>query len=177
MRYVGLDVDDRYGAPDVTTTEFLPFDDASFDLALCIEGFHYVRDPDQAVGELLRVLRPGGTAILTVPLMWEYDRAGFESRYTGHDLRTLFAGWGDVEIVENGGRGVTWATVTGDWVDLLEQGLVRRVPATRLLAPFFAAGYLTINVLGAQIERAERRFARTTFALPMNLLVRARRPV
>ena len=176
VRYVGLDIDSRYGEPDVESTDFLPFDDASFDLVLCIEGFHYVTDAERGVGELGRVVRPGGTVILTVPLMWEYDRTTFESRYTGHDLRALFDGWEDVEVVENGGRGVTWATITADTVDLLEQGLARRLPAARALSPLFAAAYLTINAVGAQLERAERRFARTTFALPMNLLVRARRP-
>ena len=175
IRYVRMDVDRRYGVPDVESTDLVPFDDASFDVVLCIEGFHYVREPQHGVDEMRRVLRPGGWAIVTVPLMWEYDRATFESRYTGHDLARLFQDWDDVEVVENGGRGVTWATVTGDTVDLLEQGLVRRLPAARVTRPVFAATYLAINAIGAQIERAERRFARTTFVLPMNLLVRARR--
>jgi SAM-dependent methyltransferase len=174
-RYVGMDVNRRYGVPDVETIEFLPFEDESFDVVLCIEGFHYVSDPEHGIAEMRRVLRAGGWAIMTVPLMWEYDRATFEGRYTGHELTRLFDGWSDVEVIENGGRGVTWATVTGDTVDLLEQGLVRRVPAARMTRPLFAATYLAINVIGAQIERLERRFARTTFVLPMNLLVRARR--
>jgi SAM-dependent methyltransferase len=170
-----MDVDRRYGIPDVESAELLPFDDESFDVVVCIEGFHSVREPQPGVDAGRRGLRPGGWAIVTVPLMWEYDRATFESRYTGHDLARLFEDWDDVEVVENGGRGVTWATVTGDTVDLLEQGLVRRIPAAKVTRPAFAATYLAINLIGAQIERAERRFARTTFALPMNLLVRARR--
>ena len=153
----GMDVDRRYGVPDVESTELLPFDDASFDVVLCIEGFHYVREPEHGVDEMRRVLRPGGWAIMTVPLMWEYDRATFESRYTGHDLARLFEDWDDVEVVENGGRGVTWATVTGDTVDLLEQGLVRRLPAARVARPA-----LRRDVPGHQRDRCPDRARRAS---------------
>jgi hypothetical protein len=47
-RYVSLDIDERYGVPDVVSDEFLPFPDASFDLILFTEAFHYVTDPAHA---------------------------------------------------------------------------------------------------------------------------------
>ena len=43
---------------DVTA---LPFDDASFDLCVTYNGLHCLPDPRAALGELVRVLRPGGT--------------------------------------------------------------------------------------------------------------------
>jgi len=43
---------------DVTA---LQFDDASFDLCLTYNGLHCLPDPRAALGELTRVLRPGGT--------------------------------------------------------------------------------------------------------------------
>jgi ubiquinone/menaquinone biosynthesis C-methylase UbiE len=43
---------------DVTA---LPFDDASFDLCVTYNGLHCLPDPRAALGELTRVLRPGGT--------------------------------------------------------------------------------------------------------------------
>jgi SAM-dependent methyltransferase len=49
--------------------EALPFDDASFDLALAQLVLHFVADPDQAVREMARVLRPGGTAAACV---WDF---------------------------------------------------------------------------------------------------------
>ena len=38
----------------------LPFGDAEFDLAVCQQGLQFVPEPDRAVREMARVLRPGG---------------------------------------------------------------------------------------------------------------------
>lgn len=45
----------------------LPFRDASFDLALATDVLEHVHDEARAVSELLRVLRPGGALVATVP--------------------------------------------------------------------------------------------------------------
>ena len=42
----------------------LPFDDASFDTVVCTFGLCAIPDIDAAVGEMVRVLRPGGRLIL-----------------------------------------------------------------------------------------------------------------
>ncbi len=59
------------------------------------------------------MLRSGGTVIIAVPFVWEYDRTILEHRFTGPELATLLEGWEDVRVVENGGRAVAWATLTG----------------------------------------------------------------
>ena len=46
----------------------LPFRDGSFDALLCSHVLEHVEDDRRAMGELRRVLRPGGWAILMVPL-------------------------------------------------------------------------------------------------------------
>lgn len=47
--------------------EGLPFPDESFDIILSHEVLEHVQDDRNAVGELVRVLRPGGKAIIFVP--------------------------------------------------------------------------------------------------------------
>ncbi len=176
-RVVGLDVPGNpYGLADVVSDEFLPFDDASFDLVLCTQAFDYLPRPADAVAEFRRVLRPGGSVVLTVPLVWEYDRSALVHRFTGPQLAGLFDGWSEVRVRESGGRGVVWATLTGSLLQKLE-ARARRLP---LLRPVVTAGfgglYAVVNGLGLALEAVERRAGSGDQALPMNLLLRARRP-
>lgn len=45
----------------------LPFDDAAFDRIIAAEVLEHIRDDVSAIGELVRVLRPGGLIAVTVP--------------------------------------------------------------------------------------------------------------
>jgi SAM-dependent methyltransferase len=168
---IGLDIPGNpYGVADVVSHDFLPFPDESFDLVMCIEGFHYVPHPQEAVVEIRRVLRPGGHALIAVPFVWEYDRAVLERRFTGPELADLFREWEDIEIIENGGRSISWATLTGSLVQMVE------VHLPRVVRPVFAAFYALLNSVGGLMDRLERRRARSSLTLPMNLLLTARRP-
>ena len=171
---VGLDVSDDFGVADVVSREFLLFPDASFDGVMCLEAFYYVEDPAHGVAELMRVLRPGGRLVVTVPFAWEYDRTLLEHRFTGPELVALFSGWDELRVKEQGGRGVSWSTQTGHLLDIAAQALRRRVG--RPVLPLYAGACVALNLLGATIERMERRHPRGTLTLPMNHLVCARRP-
>lgn len=176
-RIVGFDIPDNpYGVADVVSAEFLPFPDESFDLVMCVEGFHYLLDPQAGASELRRVLRRGGYALVSVPLVWEYDRTVPEHRFTGPSLARLFADWEDVTLVENGGRAVSWATLTGLIASMGEWHLPEHFGLRRVAHPAFAGLYLLVNGIGFALDRAEQRLARSTLTLPMNLLVTARRP-
>ena len=175
LRYVAMDIDDRYGTPDVVSDEFLPFPDASFDLILFSEAFHYVTDPPAGVEELKRVLRPGGTLVLTVPLVWEYDRRIVERRYTGPHLTELFGGWDEVQVLENGGYSVAWATLSGR----ILRGIDELMPARARgpLKPLFVGAALVLNFVATLLTKGEARWHSGPFVLPMGLLLTARRPV
>jgi SAM-dependent methyltransferase len=47
--------------------EPLPFEDASFDVVVAGELLEHVRDPQRLVGDIARLLRPGGTFVGSVP--------------------------------------------------------------------------------------------------------------
>lgn len=74
-RVIGLEYDferaaeARQSSPEIVTAagEALPFPGGSFDLALSHEVLEHVQDDRQAVVEMVRVLRPGGRAVIFVP--------------------------------------------------------------------------------------------------------------
>jgi ubiquinone/menaquinone biosynthesis C-methylase UbiE len=45
----------------------LPYSDQTFDYVTCIEGLEHIENPQQAVREFARVLRPGGHLVTSVP--------------------------------------------------------------------------------------------------------------
>jgi ubiquinone/menaquinone biosynthesis C-methylase UbiE len=49
------------------SAESLPVEDATFDVVLCQMGLQFFTDREGALGEMGRVLRPGGRVLLTVP--------------------------------------------------------------------------------------------------------------
>jgi len=52
-------------ALQIARAEALPLADDAVDTAISCNAFHYVRDPDRALREMYRVLRPGGRLVLT----------------------------------------------------------------------------------------------------------------
>lgn len=76
IRYIGVDVSatavdfarrNGLDARKIEDASDLPFDDASFDAALCLEVFEHLSDPREAAAEIVRVLRSGGVLIASVP--------------------------------------------------------------------------------------------------------------
>ena len=60
-------VPSRAGAISRSPIEQLPFADASFDAVVALGVLEYSADVGEALGELARVLRPGGTAVVSFP--------------------------------------------------------------------------------------------------------------
>jgi SAM-dependent methyltransferase len=70
-RYIGLDYLSDRSKPDIISSALdLPFQPAIFDTVVCTEVLEHVPDPLRALKEMNRVLKPGGSLVLTVPLYW-----------------------------------------------------------------------------------------------------------
>ena len=69
----------------------LPWPDGSFDLALSVEGIEHLENPFAYLRELHRVLRPGGTLVLTTPNIGSVRSRVrfFGSSFFHHDPRPL----------------------------------------------------------------------------------------
>ncbi len=64
----------------------LPFADGSFDYAVCVEGLEHIENPANAIREFRRILRPGGTLIVSVPNIMNIEERlrWLVSGYTSH---------------------------------------------------------------------------------------------
>jgi ubiquinone/menaquinone biosynthesis C-methylase UbiE len=125
VRYLAVDVSEKMLARarrrakrrSLSQVEFaladmraLPFADGEMDLVVCYSGLHMVEDPEPAVRELVRCLRPGGQLVGTTFLaegsrrqraLFELDRRGGNpTPPRREDLRYWLdkAGIGDVTI-------------------------------------------------------------------------------
>jgi SAM-dependent methyltransferase len=61
----------------------LPFQDGEFDAVVCVSVLEHLVDLDAAVGEIRRVLRPAGTAVIGFPVRNGITSAFY--RLVGHD--------------------------------------------------------------------------------------------
>jgi SAM-dependent methyltransferase len=100
-RFANLDL---ANAPDCRCkAESLPFKPASFESVVMTEVLEYLADPKAGVREIHRVLRPGGTALLSIPFMVSnhFDRDFDLTRFSEAGLRTLVAGTGlEIQALE-----------------------------------------------------------------------------
>jgi SAM-dependent methyltransferase len=106
-RRIGINIDAIDATPDVVGDGMaLPFREGCTDAVLCSQVVEHVLDPFALVRELARVLRPGGTLILTGPMFWSLHEEPHDYwRFTEHGFRELCrrAGLEAVSVHPQGG--------------------------------------------------------------------------
>lgn len=70
-------------------------DDNRFDFVICSHVLEHVPDPDKAMKEILRVLRPDGKAIIMVPLFWDVQSTLEDTAHNTDELRLRYYGQED----------------------------------------------------------------------------------
>ena len=89
-RRVALDLRARPGIGLVADARALALADASFDVVLCTEVLEHIPEPQRAIDEMYRVLRPGGTLLLTTRFLFPIHDAPHDYfRFTKYGLRHL----------------------------------------------------------------------------------------
>ncbi len=119
---------DRAKVDLLGTAYDIPSGPGTFDGAICTAVLEHLEEPEKAIRECHRVLKPGGIAIYSVPFIWhlhEEPRDFF--RFSKYGLRYLFekAGFELVEMRPLSGFFTTFGTLLSYYVCRLNRGPLR----------------------------------------------------
>lgn len=89
-RRIALDLRHGRGVQVLGDAQALGLADSVFDVVLCTEVLEHLREPQKAVDEMFRVLKPGGTLLLTTRFLFPIHDAPHDYfRFTKYGLRHL----------------------------------------------------------------------------------------
>lgn len=103
--YVGLEIDSpenraAKSADHFYDGEHFPFESQSFDSVVSNQVFEHVRNPDQFLDEISRVLRDDGLVLITAPFVWdEHEQPNDYTRYSSFGMTSILNRHG-FEILE-----------------------------------------------------------------------------
>src|SRR5688572_19655503 len=147
-RYLGLDLVDgayaaKFGPFDLEWDgSVIPLADRSVDCAMATEVLEQCPAPEAVLGEIARVLKPGGIFFFTVPFLWPihdppYDQYRFTHFALQRQLRA--AGFVDIELQAHGGWDASLAQMIGLRVRRRPMGRVQRRLLSTMATPIVRA--------------------------------------
>jgi SAM-dependent methyltransferase len=127
--YVSADLEGHEALQHMDMTD-VPFKDDAFDLIVCVHVLEHVPDDRRAMREMVRVLKPGGLALLLVPIVLEQPTledpaivtpAQRKEAYWQEDHVRLYGGDFRDRLEEEG-----FSVTVDGWVRTLDQGTLDR---------------------------------------------------
>lgn len=123
----------------------IPFEDGNFDSILCTEVLEHVFNIGELLNEFNRVLKKGGTMLVTTPFMWEEHEMPYDfARYTTPALRNLYKqnGFEVVNHYKTGNNAVVITQFCINYIKTLlpENKVIRQI----MLIPFI----MYFNIMG-----------------------------
>jgi SAM-dependent methyltransferase len=143
VEYKVMDPVDTYHPDIVGDVMRMPFENDSWDSVFCLAVLEHVPRPWDAINEIYRVLKPGGTAFLYVPFLSPYHAMpgyyGDYFRITDDGIRSMCANFSKIDIcpvrgpIETivhmlpGVLGHRWIRSLGRWLDRGYRGSGKQV--------------------------------------------------
>jgi len=122
--YVGLDYEGSNALPHadiIGRADLLPIQDNCMDSVLCTQVLEHVEEPSVVIGEIHRILKNGGHALISMPFMWNihmeprdffrFSRFGLQHLFQKNNLRI-------VELIELESFWITWLQLLVNYVQI-----------------------------------------------------------
>jgi SAM-dependent methyltransferase len=129
IRWFSVDMKNYMRTEVMGDAEALPFKEGEFDGVLCTQVLGYVKHLDYAIGEIHRVLKPEGVAILTEAAVFPPWGEGARWRILPEGWKTLLAKFSTVEVHADCKTVASFFRVTNLYLAILLQN----VPIVRTL--------------------------------------------
>lgn len=145
-----IDIEPGISVDLVGDARHLPVVDGSVDVVLCTQVIEHIPEPVPVLNEILRVLRPGGTLILSVPAIYpQHGSPGDYWRYMPQGLAWLLRDFQKVDIQGEAGTvgslflvlNMYLYTFTGPWPWMRRLAQLFVCPITNLMGRAAAALY------------------------------------
>jgi SAM-dependent methyltransferase len=128
--YIGVDYYESKGVKIVADlNKTLPIEDDSFDTAICISVVEHLLEPQLALNEICRILKPGSYLLLSTPWIFPFHNVPDDYfRFSGKALNYMLEKAG-FKIIEN--------YPTGGKIRIISIFLVFWFPIFKKIQPFF----------------------------------------
>lgn len=98
---IALDIRRGLGVQVLSDAQAIGLTGGVFDVVLCTEVLEHLPEPQRAIDEMFRVLRPGGTLLLTTRFLFPIHDAPHDYfRFTKYGLRHLLRNFDILELQE-----------------------------------------------------------------------------
>ena len=158
-RVVNLDIEDSAYVHVVNKSEKIPFKDNSFDAVLLEYVLEHVEDYLGLLKDVVRVLKPGGSILITVPFRQNYHACPQDYwRFTHEGVAALFEKIGvyKVRIEVYGGPTSAWIDATKEFLaTILSLGsrFLYAFWSQILIVPFIPLRYLDLVLRSLPVAR------------------------
>lgn len=133
----------------------VPADSASFDSAICTAVLEHLEEPEQALAECYRLLKPGGSVIYSVPFIWHlHEEPRDFYRFSQYGLKYLFekVGFDVLEIKPLAGFWVTFGQLFIYNLYRFNRGPLKYIPIIPVVGLFIQV----ISFLLDKIDKTEQ---------------------
>ena len=115
-----LDVAPAHSVDVVGDARMMPFSDASMDIVLATQVLEHIPDPIAVIAEIRRVLKPGGTLLLSVPSIFpQHGSPGDYWRYMPQGLEWILRDFHSVKVTGEAGTVPSIFLVVNVYLQLL----------------------------------------------------------